>query len=157
MWTNSVISHLWTSFCALIAYSLLSWMTLCALKALLAVPSWTTFGTQLILSTPDMHFLYTHSVFSPLMYNTLYTHCFLLSCTTPGTLIILSSHVPCTLFWDPYADNPTIQTQDSRLSHLLWLWTPHLEFTPTRPYTLLNPVIFQSQTENHPLLTVFPS
>ena len=28
------------------------------------------------------------------------------------------------------------------ISHLLLLWTPHLEFTPTRPETLLNPVIF---------------
>ena len=26
-----------------------------------------------------------------------------------------------------------LQTQDSWLSHLLLLWTPHLEFTPTRP------------------------
>ena len=36
-------------------------------------------------------------------------------------------------FWDPHAGNPSIQTQDSWLSHLLLLWTPHLEFTPTRP------------------------
>ena len=36
-------------------------------------------------------------------------------------------------FWHPHAGNPTIQTQDSWLSHLLLLWTPHLEFTPTRP------------------------
>ena len=36
-------------------------------------------------------------------------------------------------FWHPHAENPTIQTQDSWLSHLLLLWTPHLEFTPTRP------------------------
>ena len=33
----------------------------------------------------------------------------------------------------PHAGNPTIQTQDSWLSHFLLLWTPHLEFTPTRP------------------------
>ena len=31
-----------------------------------------------------------------------------------------------------HAGNPTIQTQDSWLSHLFLLWTPHLEFTPTR-------------------------
>ena len=36
-------------------------------------------------------------------------------------------------FWHPQAENPTMQTQDSWLSHLLLLWTPHLEFTPTRP------------------------
>ena len=36
-------------------------------------------------------------------------------------------------FWHPHAGNPTIQTQDSWLSYLLLLWTPHLEFTPTRP------------------------
>ena len=36
-------------------------------------------------------------------------------------------------FWHPHAGNPTIQTQDSWLLHLLLLWTPHLEFTPTRP------------------------
>ena len=29
--------------------------------------------------------------------------------------------------------NRTTQTQDSRLSHFLLLWTPHLEITPTRP------------------------
>ena len=32
----------------------------------------------------------------------------------------------------PHAQNPTIQTQDSWLSHFLLLWTPHLEFTSTR-------------------------
>ena len=32
-------------------------------------------------------------------------------------------------FWHPHAGNPTTQT----LPHLLLLWTPHLEFTPTRP------------------------
>ena len=36
-------------------------------------------------------------------------------------------------FWHPHAGNPTIRTQDSWLPHLLLLWTPHLEFTPTRP------------------------
>ena len=35
-------------------------------------------------------------------------------------------------FWHPHAGNPTIQTQGSWLSHLLLLWTPYLEFTPTR-------------------------
>ena len=39
-------------------------------------------------------------------------------------------------FWQPHAGIPTIQTQDSWLSHLLLLWTPHLEFTPTRPDTV---------------------
>ena len=34
--------------------------------------------------------------------------------------------------WCPNAGNPTIQTQDSWLSHLLLLCTPHLEFTATR-------------------------
>ena len=34
---------------------------------------------------------------------------------------------------DTHAENPTTQMQDSGLSHLLLLWTPHLEFTPTRP------------------------
>ena len=32
-------------------------------------------------------------------------------------------------FWHPHAENPAIQTQEC----LLLLWTPHLEFTPTRP------------------------
>ena len=32
-----------------------------------------------------------------------------------------------------HAGNPTIQTQDSWLPHFLLLWTPRLEFTPTRP------------------------
>ena len=41
-----------------------------------------------------------------------------------------------------HTNNPTIQTQDSWLSHLLLLWTTHLEFTSTIPQTLLNPVIF---------------
>ena len=36
-------------------------------------------------------------------------------------------------FWHPHAENPTIQTRDSWLSHFILLWTPHLEFTPTRP------------------------
>ena len=36
-------------------------------------------------------------------------------------------------FWHPHPENPTIQMQDSWLLHLLLLWTPHLEFTPTRP------------------------
>ena len=31
------------------------------------------------------------------------------------------------------SENPAIHTQDSWLSHFLLLWTPHLEFTPTRP------------------------
>ena len=29
----------------------------------------------------------------------------------------------------PHAKNPTIQTQDSWVSHFLLLWTPHLEFS----------------------------
>ena len=36
-------------------------------------------------------------------------------------------------FGHSHADNPAIQTQDSWLLHFLLLWTPHLEFTPTRP------------------------
>ena len=36
-------------------------------------------------------------------------------------------------FWHPHVENPTIQTQDSWLSRLLSLWTPHLESTPTWP------------------------
>ena len=36
-------------------------------------------------------------------------------------------------FWHPHAGNPTIQMQESWLSYILLLWTPHLEFTPTRP------------------------
>ena len=44
--------------------------------------------------------------------------------------------VSCTalFFWHPHAENPAIQMQDSWLSHVLLLWTPHLEFIPTRPY-----------------------
>ena len=30
-------------------------------------------------------------------------------------------------------EDRTTQKQDSRLSHFLFLWTPHLEITPTRP------------------------
>ena len=36
-------------------------------------------------------------------------------------------------FWHPHAENPAIQRQDSWLLCFLLLWTPHLEFTPTRP------------------------
>ena len=32
-----------------------------------------------------------------------------------------------------HAKTPAIQTQESWLSCFLFLWTPHLEFTPTRP------------------------
>jgi len=35
-------------------------------------------------------------------------------------------------FRHPHAENPEIHTQDSWLSHLLLLWTPRLQFTPTR-------------------------
>ena len=46
-------------------------------------------------------------------------------------------------FWHLHAEDPTIETQDSWLSHFFLLWTAHLEFTPTRTsWTLLNPVIF---------------
>ena len=41
-------------------------------------------------------------------------------------------------FWCPHAGNPTIQMQDAWLSHLLLLWTPHLEFTPTRHCSTLS-------------------
>ena len=58
-------------------------------------------------------------------------------------------------FWHQHAENPAIQMQDSWLLPFLLLWTPPLEFTPTRSLTLLNPVIFYSQAENLPLLTVF--
>ena len=55
------------------------------------------------------------------------------SCLLLWTAACLHS-VPYTTFsWHPHTGNPTIQTQDSWLSHLLLLWTPHLEFTPTRP------------------------
>jgi len=37
-------------------------------------------------------------------------------------------------FWHPHEDNPMVQMQNSWLSHFLLLWTPHLEFIPTRPY-----------------------
>ena len=42
----------------------------------------------------------------------------------------------------PHAQNPTIQTQDSRLSHFHLLWTLCLEFTPTRHQAMLNSYIF---------------
>ena len=45
-------------------------------------------------------------------------------------------------FWHLHTENPTIQTPDSWLLHFLLLWTPHWEFTSTRPKTLLNSVIF---------------
>ena len=35
-------------------------------------------------------------------------------------------------FWHTHAENPAIQTQESWLSCFLLLWTPFLEFTPTR-------------------------
>ena len=37
-----------------------------------------------------------------------------------------------------HAQNPTIQTQDSWLSHFHLLWTQCLEFTPTRHKAMLN-------------------
>ena len=46
---------------------------------------------------------------------------------------LLNVYTPSRTLRHPHAGNPTIQTQDSWLSHLLLLWTPHLEFTPTRP------------------------
>jgi len=56
------------------------------------------------------------------------------SCLPLWTAACLHSVSYTTLFfWHTHAGNPTIQTQDSWLSHLLLLWTPHLEFTPTRP------------------------
>ena len=56
------------------------------------------------------------------------------SCLPLWTAACLLSVSYSTLyFWHPHTGNPTIQTQDSRLSHLLLLWTQHLEFTPTRP------------------------
>ena len=56
------------------------------------------------------------------------------SCLSLWTAACLHSISYTTLFfWHPHAGNPTIQTQDSWLPHLLLLWTPHLEFTPTRP------------------------
>ena len=56
------------------------------------------------------------------------------SCLALWTAVCLHSVLYTTLFFQhPHAGNPTIQTQDSWLSHLLLLWTPHLEFTPTIP------------------------
>ena len=56
------------------------------------------------------------------------------SCLLHWTAACLHSVLYTTLFfWHPHAGNPTIQTQDSWPSHLLLLWAPHLEFTPTRP------------------------
>ena len=56
------------------------------------------------------------------------------SCLPLWTTACLHSISYTTLFfWHPHAGNPTIQTQDSLLPHFLLLWTPHLEFTPTRP------------------------
>ena len=55
------------------------------------------------------------------------------SCLPLWTATCLHSVSYTTLFfWHPHAEN-TMQTQDSWLSHYLLLWTPHLEFTPTRP------------------------
>ena len=59
-------------------------------------------------------------------------------------------------FSHPHVENPTIQMQDLWLSHFLLLWTPCLKFTLLRPKTLLNPTIFQNQTDNLTLLTVLP-
>ena len=56
------------------------------------------------------------------------------SCLPLWTTACLHSILYTTLFfWHPLSGNLTIQTQVSWLSHLLLLWTPHLEFTPTRP------------------------
>ena len=56
------------------------------------------------------------------------------SCLPLWTAACLHSISYTTLFfWHPHAGNPTMQTQDSWLPHLLLLWTPHLEFTPARP------------------------
>ena len=56
------------------------------------------------------------------------------SCLPLWTATCLHSVSCTTLFcWHPHAENPAIQTEDSWLSHFLLLWTPHLEFTPTRP------------------------
>ena len=41
--------------------------------------------------------------------------------------------VPYALLPHPHAENTAIQTQDSRLSCFLLLWTPYLEFTSTKP------------------------
>ena len=41
-------------------------------------------------------------------------------------------------FGFPHAQNPTIQTQDSRLSNFHLLWTLCFEFTPTRHQAMLN-------------------
>ena len=56
------------------------------------------------------------------------------SCLPLWTATCLHS-VWCTtlFFWHPHAENPAIQTQESWFSHFLLFWTPHLEFTPTRP------------------------
>ena len=56
------------------------------------------------------------------------------SCLPLWTAACLHSISYTTLFfWHLHAGNPTVQTQDSWLPHLLLLWTPHLEFSPTRP------------------------
>ena len=59
------------------------------------------------------------------------------------TLTYLHSVSHALLFFGfPHAQNPTIQTQDSRLSHLHLFWTLCLEFTSTRHQAMLNSYIF---------------
>ena len=56
------------------------------------------------------------------------------SCLPLCTAACLHSVLYTTFFFGhSHAGNPTIQMQDSWLLHLLLLWTPHVEFTPTRP------------------------
>ena len=59
-------------------------------------------------------------------------------------------------FGFPPAQNPTIQTQDSWLSHFHLLWTLCLEFTSTRHQAMLNSSIFLDETKNFPFFTVLP-
>ena len=59
------------------------------------------------------------------------------------TLTYLHSVSHASLFFGfPHAQNPTIQTQDSRLSRFHLRWTLCLEFTPTRHQAMLNSYIF---------------
>ena len=75
------------------------------------------------------------------------------SCLPLWTATCLHSISYTTLFfWHPHAENPTTQTQDSRLSHLLLLWTPHLHPTRQCPQT----TTFEDEGEPKQIRTEVP-
>ena len=80
----------------------------------------------------------------------------------PVLLTFLNSYVSTlrlarsALLQIPHVQSPTIQTQDSWLSHFHLLWTLCLEFTLTRDQARFNSSIFENETENFPFFTVLP-